>query len=103
MACRSSGGRVRRGYRGTRSTRRCDRRRPSVFARGVEVGAVKDEIDSLLRGDAEIESRRIRELLIEQGFEGGKTIVDDYVREVRPFWGEMPVGARQQRLQSDVR
>ena len=40
----------------------------------------------MLRGDAELESQRIRELVIEQGFEGGKTIVDDYVREVRPFF-----------------
>ena len=39
-----------------------------------------------LREDPEIESQRIRELLIEQGFEGGKTITDDYVREVRPFF-----------------
>ena len=40
----------------------------------------------MLRDDPGIESQRIRELLIEQGFEGGKTIVDDYVREVRPLF-----------------
>ncbi len=31
-------------------------------------------------------AQRIREILVEQGFEGGKTIVDGYVREVRPFF-----------------
>ena len=55
-------------------------------ARGSKLEPFKEEIHSLLRGDAELESQRIRELLIEQGFEGGKTIVDDYVREVRPFF-----------------
>ena len=30
--------------------------------------------------------QRIRELIAPLGFVGGKTIVDDYVREVRPFF-----------------
>ena len=42
----------------------------------------------LLREDPEIESQRIRELLAEQGYAGGKTITDDYVREVRPLFAE---------------
>src|SRR5438477_10156402 len=46
----------------------------------------RDRVHELLRGDPEIESQRIREILIESGFDGGKTIVDDYVREVRPFF-----------------
>ncbi len=33
-----------------------------------------------------MESQRLRELLAEQGYEGGKSITDDYVREVRPFF-----------------
>jgi hypothetical protein len=36
----------------------------------------------LLRDDAKIPGQRIREL----GFNGGKTIVDDYLREVRPLF-----------------
>ena len=55
-------------------------------ARGSKLDPFRDEVHSLLRCDPEIESQRIRELLIEQGFEGGKTITDDCVREVRPFF-----------------
>ena len=55
-------------------------------ARGSKLDPFKDEVHRLLRDDAEIESQRIRELLAEQGYDGGKTITDDYVREVRPFF-----------------
>jgi len=55
-------------------------------ARGSKLDPFKDQVHELLREDSEIESQRIREILIESGFEGGKTIVDDYVREVRPFF-----------------
>jgi transposase len=58
------------------------RRRPAES----KLDLFKDEIHALLRADGQMESQRIRELLIEQGFEGGKTITDDYVREVRPFF-----------------
>ncbi len=37
-----------------------------------------------LQADPRIPSQRLRELAIELGYEGGKTIFDDYVREVRP-------------------
>jgi hypothetical protein len=37
-----------------------------------------------LRADPRIPSQRLRELAIELGYGGGKTIFDDYVREVRP-------------------
>ncbi len=37
-----------------------------------------------LQGDPRIPSQRLRELAIELGYEGSKTIFDDYVREVRP-------------------
>src|SRR5215218_5099635 len=57
-------------------------------ARGSKLDAFKDELHRLLRDDPEIESQRIRELLAEQGYDGGKTITDDYVREVRPFFVE---------------
>jgi transposase len=39
-----------------------------------------------LRGDPRIETQRICELLADQGYEGGKSITYDYVREVRPFF-----------------
>ena len=58
----------------------------SRAARGSKLDRFKDQVHELLREDPEIESQRIRELLIESGFEGGKTIVDDYVREVRLFF-----------------
>ncbi|MGZ6576486.1 MAG: IS21 family transposase [Solirubrobacteraceae bacterium] len=57
--------------------------RPS---RGSKLDPFKGQVHELLREDPEIEGQRIRELLIESGFDGGKTIVDDYVREVRPFF-----------------
>jgi hypothetical protein len=37
-----------------------------------------------LRADPRIQSLRLREMAAELGYEGGKTIFDDYVREVRP-------------------
>jgi hypothetical protein len=37
-----------------------------------------------LRVDPTIQAQRLRELASELGYEGGKTIFDDYVREVRP-------------------
>jgi transposase len=37
-----------------------------------------------LQADPRIPSQRLRELAVELGYEGGKTIFDDFVREVRP-------------------
>jgi transposase len=37
-----------------------------------------------LQADPRIPSQRLRELAVELGYQGGKTIFDDYVREVRP-------------------
>jgi len=58
----------------------------SRLTRGSKLDPFKDRVHELLREDPEIESQRIREILIEWGFDGGKTIVDDYVREVRTFF-----------------
>ena len=44
----------------------------------------KDWICEQLRADPTIQSLRLREMATELGYEGGKTIFDDYVREVRP-------------------
>jgi transposase len=56
------------------------------LSRGSKLDPFKEEVHRLLREDCDIESQRIREILIEQGFAGGKTIVDDYVRGARPFF-----------------
>ena len=53
---------------------------------GSKLDPFKDEIHRLLKGDAELTGQRIRELIAPLGFVGGKTIVDDYLREVRPFF-----------------
>jgi transposase len=46
----------------------------------------KDEIHRLLRQDPRLPGQRVRELLAPLGYAGGKTIVDDYLREVRPLF-----------------
>jgi hypothetical protein len=46
----------------------------------------KDEIHRLLQAEPRIPGKRIRELIEALGYEGGKTILDDYVREVRPLY-----------------
>jgi transposase len=46
----------------------------------------KEEIHELLRGDAKLSGVRVRELIEPLGFDGGKSIVDDYLREVRPLF-----------------
>jgi transposase len=44
----------------------------------------KDWVCEQLRADPSIQSLRLREMATELGYEGGKTIFDDFVREVRP-------------------
>ena len=46
----------------------------------------KDEIHRLLKDDPRLTGVRVRELIEPLGFDGGKTIVDDYLREVRPVF-----------------
>ncbi len=43
-----------------------------------------EEIDRLLCCDPRLPGKRIRELIEELGYDGGKTILDDYLRELRP-------------------
>jgi transposase len=54
--------------------------------RPSKLDAFKDEIHRLLQQDARIPGKRVRELLEELGYEGSKTILDDYLREVRPLF-----------------
>ena len=58
-------------------------RRP---VRPSKLDPFREEIHRLLRSDARLPGTRIRELLEEQGYVGGKTILDDYLREVRPLF-----------------
>jgi transposase len=51
-----------------------------------KLDAFKDEIHRLLKDDPALPGQRIRELIAPLGFDGGKTIVDDYLREVRPLF-----------------
>lgn len=61
--------------------------RPPVYSRapaGSLLDPFKDWICEQLDQDATTTSQRLRELAEEIGYEGSKTIFDDYVREVRP-------------------
>jgi transposase len=50
----------------------------------------KDEIHRLLGEDPKLPGQRVRELIEPLGYAGGKTIVDDYLREVRPLFCPPP-------------
>jgi hypothetical protein len=51
---------------------------------GSKLDPFKDWVCEQLRSDPTIQSLRLREMAIELGYEGGKSIFDEYVREVRP-------------------
>ena len=46
----------------------------------------REEVKRLLQADPRIPAKRIRELIEAQGYQGGKSILDDYVRELRPLY-----------------
>jgi transposase len=46
----------------------------------------KEEIHRLLGEDPKLPGTRLRELIAPLGYAGGKTILDDYLREVRPLF-----------------
>jgi hypothetical protein len=61
--------------------------RPPVYRRarvGSKLDPFKGWIEEQLGTDPRIPSQRLRELAAELGYEGGKTIFDEWVREVRP-------------------
>jgi transposase len=67
--------------------------RPPKYERaptGSKLDPFKDEIHQLLREDPKLPGQRVRELITALGFDGGKTIVDDYLREVRPLFAPRP-------------
>jgi transposase len=57
---------------------------------GSKLDPFRDEIHRLLRADPKLPGQRVRELIAQLGYEGGKTIVDDYLREVRPLFAPPP-------------
>jgi transposase len=57
---------------------------------GSKLDPFKDEIHRLLKADPKLPGQRVRELIEPLGFVGGKTIVDDYLREVRPLFAPPP-------------
>jgi transposase len=71
---------VRRALRSDRPPRYERPRRPS------KLDPFKDEIHRLLRRNPKLTGVRVRELIEPLGFEGSKTIVDDYLREVWPLF-----------------
>ena len=75
---------VRRALRSTRPPRYERRPAPS------KLEPFKEEIYRLLREDPKLPGQRIRELIEPLGYAGGKTILDDYLREVRPLFSPPP-------------
>jgi transposase len=71
---------VRRALRSDAPPRYERPRRPS------KLDPFREEIHELLRGDPRLPGVRVRELIEPLGFDGSKTIVDDYLREVRPLF-----------------
>ena len=51
---------------------------------GSKLDPFRDWIGEQLRAEPRIPAQRLREIAVELGYAGGKTIFDDYVREVRP-------------------
>jgi transposase len=70
---------VRRALRSQEPPRYERRPRPS------KLDPFREEIHRLLREDGELPGQVIRERITDLGYRGGKTILDDYLREVRPI------------------
>src|SRR5262249_18364243 len=58
--------------------------------RASKLDPFRDEIHRLLRAEPRLPGKRLRELLEEQGCAGSKTILDDYLREVRALFLPRP-------------
>jgi transposase len=71
---------VRRALRREGPPRYGRRPRPS------KLDPFKDEIQRLLQEDPRIPGKRVRELIEALGYDGGKTILDDCLRELRPLY-----------------
>jgi len=85
---------VRRTGHGRNTVRRALRlaeapryRRPP---RPSKLDSFREEVQRLLRDDPRLPGKRVRELLEEQGYGGGKTILDDCLRQLRPLFLPRP-------------
>jgi transposase len=70
---------------------------PPRYARrpvGSKLDPFKDEVHRLLGDDPKLTGVRVRELIEPLGYVGSKTIVDDYLREVRPLFSPRRVFQR---------
>jgi transposase len=66
---------------------------PPAYSRapaGSKLDRFKDEIHRLLAEDPKLPGVRVRELLEPLGCTASKTVVDDYLREVRPLFAPPP-------------
>jgi transposase len=66
---------------------------PPVYERvraGSKLDPFKDEVHRLLTEDPKLPGVRVRELLEPLGCTASKTVVDDYLREVRPLFAPPP-------------
>jgi transposase len=85
---------ARRTGRGRNTIRRALRSddAPSYVRRpgGSILDPFKDEIRRLVRDDPRLPGVRVHELIAEQGYGGGKTLVYDYLAEVRPLFVPRP-------------
>jgi transposase len=75
---------VRRALRSERAPRY---QRRSVASK---LDPFRDEIHRLLGEDPKLPGQRVRELIEPLGYAGSKTILDDYLREVRPLFSPPP-------------
>jgi transposase len=85
--CRRTGRNRSTVRRAVRATEPPTYRRPPV---GSKLDPHKVEIHRLLGTDPRLPATRIRELIAEQGYRGGRTILDEYLREVRPLFAPPP-------------
>ncbi len=53
---------------------------------GSKLDPYRAEIASLLRDESDMPAKRVAEIIAEQGFRGGQTIVNEYVRQIRPLF-----------------
>jgi hypothetical protein len=49
-----------------------------------------DEVQRLLRAEPRMPAVRVRELIVDLGYDGSQTIVNDYLRELRPLYLPRP-------------
>jgi transposase len=66
---------------------------PPRYVRGPvasKLDPYKEQIHELLRAEPAMPATRIRELIGESGYGGGRTILDVYLREVRPLFAPRP-------------